>query len=378
MVEKKESGKSVKWIIITLALLLIVLALYAAVTVYIDPLFHYHAPLEQYQYPIEDHRYQGDGILRNFEYGGLIIGTSITEQFKTSEAEQLWGVTFVKTPFAGAHLDELHDRLSRALRSNNELKYVLCSLDTDYLLSDTAGVQIVGDNPVSAGGLIADASSTDLPEYLYNNNIFDDVYYLFNKELFARTLRVIEYTRNGSKTPSFDDIALINNSDDRHGADVVLNSYTPPEIYEDAKHITDTEIEELRNKIQTCVVDIVEAYPNVEFYLFFPPYSICYWDVQNGKGMTSKLEEAQQVVIEELLPYDNVKLFGFDWDHELVCDLNYYYDKLHYTPDACSRLLQHISQNNYLITEDNYAQYLADVSNFYHNYDYAALHALKG
>ncbi len=183
----KENAKdclSRKWIIRTLAALVIVLALYASVTVYIDPLFHYHAPLPQFQYPIEDEIYQNDGILRHFDYDGIITGTSLTERFKTSVADELFNAKFVKVGLAGSYFLEQHDRLERAFRSNDGIRYVIRSMDTDYIFT------AANDR----------AWGNDLPEYLYNDNIFDDVNYVFNKELFARSLRVIEYTRQGHKT----------------------------------------------------------------------------------------------------------------------------------------------------------------------------------
>ena len=93
---------SVRWLCATLAVTLLLLCLFAVPTAYIDPLFHYHAPLEQYQYPLTEERYQNDGIVRHFTYDGIITGTSMTENFKTSEADALFDAHFIKVPLAGA------------------------------------------------------------------------------------------------------------------------------------------------------------------------------------------------------------------------------------------------------------------------------------
>lgn len=39
--------------------------------------------------------------MRNFEYDAIIIGTSMTENFKTSEADALFAASFIKVPFSG-------------------------------------------------------------------------------------------------------------------------------------------------------------------------------------------------------------------------------------------------------------------------------------
>ena len=86
---------------------------FSAITIYIDPLFHYHKPLEKFNYPIVDERYQNDGIVRNFEYNSIITGTSMVENFMTSEADEIFGSRFIKIPFSGGRYKEINDCLKR-------------------------------------------------------------------------------------------------------------------------------------------------------------------------------------------------------------------------------------------------------------------------
>ena len=67
------------------------LILVAAVNMLIDPFLHYHAPLGGLQYPLKDERYQNDGIMRNYPYNAVITGTSMCQNFKPSEFDDLWG-----------------------------------------------------------------------------------------------------------------------------------------------------------------------------------------------------------------------------------------------------------------------------------------------
>lgn len=59
-------------------------------------MFHYHAPLKFLSYPLVNERYQNNGIVRHFDYDSVITGTSMTENFKTSEAQKLFGSDFIK------------------------------------------------------------------------------------------------------------------------------------------------------------------------------------------------------------------------------------------------------------------------------------------
>ncbi len=358
MKEKSNGSMSRKWIIRTLAALVIVLALYASVTVYIDPLFHYHAPLPQYQYPIEDERYQNDGILRHFEYNGIIAGTSLCQKFKPSEADKLFDAKFVKVALSGARYKEINDEITRAFGYGKDIKYVIRGLDLDALVLDKDAIRD-GYNP---------------PEYLYNNNLFDDVNYVFNKTLFNRNLKVIEYTKQGKTTTSFDEYGYTD-GDPTGGLEVVLSMYTINGRAKYQRSLTDDELRLLDENLRQNVTPLVEAHPETEFYYFFSPYSIAYWDELDSNGTLKCKLEAIEYTVKELLKYPNIKLFAFCGDFDTVSDLSNYKDQGHYRGHVCTTLLEYMSDGKYLITQDNYREYLSEIGEFYHNYDYAALHA---
>lgn len=88
----EKSIKSVWWLVGYVVMVVILLMVTATLVFRIDPFFHYHKPLiSDYYYRISNQRSQNDGIEKNFDYDGIIIGTSMTQNFKTSEAELLWG-----------------------------------------------------------------------------------------------------------------------------------------------------------------------------------------------------------------------------------------------------------------------------------------------
>lgn len=174
----EDEKKCKYWIIITIMETIIALGLFAAITFYIDPLFHYHVPLESFAYPIIDERYQNDGITRNFEYDSIITGTSMVENFKTTEADRIFDANFIKVPFAGARYKEINDNLERAYHVGKDIKFVIRCLDYSRLVEDKNAYR----------------EGTDYPWYLYNDNLFDDVNYVLNKTiLFDYTWNVFIY-----------------------------------------------------------------------------------------------------------------------------------------------------------------------------------------
>ena len=134
-------------------------------TIIIDPYFHYHAPLNFLEYPIENERYQNDGIVKHFQYNAIITGTSMTDNFKTSEFDEIFEVDSIKVPFPGARFKEINENLERAVQANPEIKIIVRALDYDFLLFDKDAVRYEPDF---------------YPTYLYDNKLYNDVKYFFN------------------------------------------------------------------------------------------------------------------------------------------------------------------------------------------------------
>ena len=63
-----------RWLIALLVVFVILSGVMSSVIIVIDPYFHYHGPLEGYYYNLDNERSQNDGIIRHFDYTGMIIG----------------------------------------------------------------------------------------------------------------------------------------------------------------------------------------------------------------------------------------------------------------------------------------------------------------
>ncbi len=357
--EKQEDNRRYYiWIVGTTMLTIAVLVLFAVPTIYIDPLFHYHGPLDNYEYPIDNERYQNDGIIRHFDYDSIIAGTSMAENFKTSEADELFNANFIKVPFSGGRYKEINDNIQRAYCEGKEIKYVIRGLDYTMLIKDKDAYK----------------EDAEYPTYLYNNNLFDDVNYVLNKVILCeQTRNVVKYTQTDNKTTNFDEYS--NWSDGyKYGAESVLSTYeleneddAPPKMLTEEEHIMVAE------NIRQNVTDLADEHPETVFYLFFPPYSICYWDALKNSGEVDWRIDAEQIAIEEILKHPNIRLYSFCNNFELVCDLNNYKDQAHYGEWVNSLILNWIIDGKYLLTECNYQDYINEIREFYNSFDYDSL-----
>lgn len=346
------------WIISTLSLMIITFISFAAITIYIDPVFHYHAPLKDYEYPLTDWLYQNDGIIRNFKYDSIITGSSMTANFMKSDADRLFNANFIKVPFFGGLYGEINDNLQIAFnQKDKKIKYIIRGLDYSCLVQDKNAYR----------------DYVDYPTYLYNNNLPDDVNYVLNKSiLLNRTLQVIQFTNEGNKTTDFDEYTNWS-ANYTYGAKAVLNTYTLETPALSSQLLTEEERIMVLENIRQNVTDLADAHPETTFYLFFPPYSICYWDELNNSGKVTWQITAEQIAIEEILNHQNIKLFSFTNNFELVCNLNNYYDQGHYGEWVNSQILAWMCNGDYQLTSENYLDYIDTINQFYTSYDYSSL-----
>ncbi len=333
-----------------------VIFLLGALTAYVDPFFHYHAPSKNIEYQISNQRYQNDGILRNFEYNAVITGSSMTQNFKTSEFDALFGTSSVKVPFSGAYFKEIHDRLDTAFSSQNKIDYVVLSLDFFALSADKDAI-----------------STYDYPEYLYDADPFNDSLYLFNKTVLVDyVIGNIKYTLAGNKTTTFDDY-MRNSEKYEYSKSAVLSKYQRPAMSEKGSVLSEKKLRAVQENIEQNLISLALEHPETEFYCFFPPYSICQLDSWNrqsyfvyGFGMIS---EAARLLLE----CENIHLFSFYDCYDIICDLDNYRDRTHYAGWVNSYILECMKSGEHQLTSDNYAAHFESVCNFYSDYNYDSI-----
>lgn len=350
-----EQKLAKRWFIKSIVLLIAMLSAIAILMIIVDPYFHYHKPLSFLSYRLYEERYINDGISRHFDYDAIITGTSMAQNFKTSEMDELFGTQSVKEPLSGAGYQELCENLDRALHRNSELKTVVLAIDYNGLLRSYDW-----------------SKYEEYPNYLYDDTILNDAPYLFNKSiLYHGTLNNIAMSIQGEPSTTMDEYASWQYET---GLEHILYSYDRQSL----KLAEDTEFgvedqELVTQTIEKNMVQLFNQYPDTTFYLFYTPHSICYFDALNIQGILFKQIEAERTATELLLQCPNVKLFSF-FDHpEIVCDLNYYNDDGHYSAEVNSMILQWMATDVGLMTKENYMDRLEQERQFFLNYDYEGI-----
>ncbi len=349
--------KSRTFAITTLILCLALVISAAGFVVYVDPYLHYHTLTEGLEYPLEKdrERYINDGIMRHFDYDAVIAGSSETSNFTVSEMDALFGCKSVKDSIAGASFRETAEALEKAWQNGHNVRYVVRCLDSYTLYEKWNEMHY-------------DA----IPTYLYDDDIFNDVQYVFNSAVWGDCIKVLQYTKEGKKTPSLD---LYGTSwpQSTYSREIVLRNYNRRQEPRGEQRQYEQLIPLVKENMEKNVLNSVQAHPETEFYIYFPPYSIIYWDRSLREGSILQILECEKAAMEVLLPYPNVHLFGFLDCIDIICNLDHYKDPVHYGPEINSYILACMAEDQYRLTEDNYLLYCDRVKEFYMNFDYNSI-----
>ena len=370
--------KSIFVILITVFFLLSCVALVNAV---VDPYFHYHKPFTNYR--LIEERYVNDGISRQFDYNAVIIGNSLSQNFKTTQYDELFGVKSVKLPYSGAGVKELWTALGRIV-GRNELSDNI----KDYMMTDPKfelkdyGKTKAYRNDIKEVIVVLDMEDVmrsyswhrynDYPEYLYDDNPFNDVGYLLNKEtLYRGSFYNIGMTLKGSANTTFDEYSAWERQSGPREACEGLSKIKKETT--DTKSLSDRDRDRVFRNIACNIIPVIRAAEDTEFRLIIPPVSIAKWAAYHQAGETGYMIEGMRFAVSQLAAEENADIYSFMDEYDLITDLTHYCDDIHYDASVNEWMLEEIKNDHHEVTSDSYETYFDELAEFYGNYDYTIL-----
>ena len=129
----------------------------------------------------------------------------------------------------------------------------------------------------------------------------------------------------------------------------------------------------VEGNITQNIVDLARQNPNIQFYVFYPPYSVYFWDEMNQRGVLNWQFDNLTYSTELMLECENIHLFSFYDRYDITCDLNNYKDFVHYSPQISELILETMHTGEHRLTKENYKQHFQEVRNYYSSYNYNAL-----
>lgn len=313
------------------------LALAAGLVLLFDPFFHYHKPLPFLKEVLTKKEYQSIGTIRNFSYDSVIVGSSTAENFNNRWFDGAFDTVSVKAIKSSGITAQLDYYLEEAFRERR-LSYVFYSLDLFALSGDPQTV----------------FPDETMPGYLYDRNPFTDVNYLLNKDVIFED---IPYMLAETFLDDYDEGASYNWAQYKvFSREEALSHYDRPEQVEEP-----VEAEEYMPFIDGNVrllEEMVSAHPETEFYFFYPPYSILWWDNMVRSGQLEQSMYAAKASMERLLPYENVRMYYFQNEEKIILDLDLYMDPVHFSEEINHRMVEEMKADRYRLTLGNYEEEL--------------------
>lgn len=344
-----------KKFIVTFTISLLTGMLFVAFFVYLqDPFYHYHEPVFSQEAYMDNALYQTPGAARNFKYDAAIVGSSMTENFRESWFKEM-GLNMQKLSYSGAEFKDYDTIYSEVFSSGNEVRFILTDINEFQLLS------------------AVDAVYHEYPDYLYDRMPLTDVKYLFNNDVFWDAAgRLVERIGiNGLKKDdsyTWEEAELF--SEERARADFDMFKEKLEFSAGETADESDEEKLLLEDNNMELLVKTVREHPDTTFVFYYPPYSTLFWDeivMEDNLDVTLKLYERSMT---KLLRYDNVLVFDFQDDEELITDLSRYRDVCHHDLQGNRYIFECIrdtvgksGQHNgeFLVTADNLQQHMENL-----------------
>ena len=337
-------------------ILLLPAVLVAISVIVVDPFFHYHAPINGLPYVLSEERYQNDGIVKHFKYEAVITGSSTSQNFKTSDVNRLWGMDAVKVTFAGSTYKE-QDRIVKVAASrNSDLKMVIRGLDISRINSDKD-----------------DMGYDEYPEYLYDDNPLNDYDYIFNKDVAVIIGKIAARILQHEGPESFDEYSNWSGIK-TYGKQAVLSTFKRvKELKEKEAPLSEADYTRIYDNITQNIINTAKENPDTEFYIFFSPPSVYYWDAVIRTGSYDNVYDELKYTYSLLLEEDNIKLYSFFDKIDITGNIDNYMDTIHYSGDINTLILEWIKTGEGLMTRDNYIGHLDKVKEIYKSFDYESV-----
>lgn len=336
----------IHWLRASLSSLLCVLVLAIIVNVVIDPFFQYHKPLNDLSYAYEDVMYQSAGIIKNFDYETLIVGSSLIQNMRPSYVEKKLGTKAIKIPLCGMSFSYILQACNIALNYNPKLKIIIMNIDPTVLYNDNI--------------------DTSFPEYLYDDNIFNDINYLLNKNvLLEKNMKIINRTIHGEKEETLDE-AFSSEKTFYFSEYSAIQSFSLQPIDYNEK-----ELQQLYEQSVEQLLNLVNNNSKVKFYFVIPPKSILDLYTMNLNGYLDFYCDLITETFEIFERFDNCTFFMFQDEIEIISNLYNYCDTQHFSSVVSDKIVFDIANGNNELTKVNYRSRIANIKSITQNFDYS-------
>ena len=333
----------------------------------VDPFYHYHAPVGNIPIVLDTAVYQTAGAAKNLTYDSAIVGTSMTENFHTSWFDEGMGWDTMKLSYSGARSSDLEAIFGEISEREQPVENIVMDIN-EYQLTVPEWTRFA-----------------EHPEYLYDEKIWNDYSYLLNHDVIVRCAERCLDALLGVKDNV--DVAYTWEEPELFGKQFVVKDYGEQREQliagriemGDPFQVSGIVSDNIQEKYQVCqenlnnILPFIENNANTNFHVMFPPYSIAYWEQKILSGELENMIAVYAYTIDKLLQYENVQIYYFQDERDIIVNLDNYRDVCHHTPEINRYMFECIRDGKNVLTKDNYKEAMKDMYEFAATYPYEQL-----
>lgn len=299
-----------------------------------------------YQFRVRDNSYMlngwlvGSGLIENYDYDTLIVGSSLTQNFNMYLFRKEMNVKPLHVGLGGMNKNELIDFVNLSYSEGKAQTYYIC-ID---LVTFTHG-----------------EDESRYPKYLLKKDALSRGKYFLSYEAWFRYIPVdfVLSTANmlGVKLPekyqykmSIDKLGDWS-LDYQFGEEIVTENYINQKY-----SVSDVDTTNLYTQMIECIDDFFEKFNFTEgkHVFFFPPYSDLYWCDAQDCGYFEIYLDAKEYFIEKA-NIAGVDVFDFQGD-ELTMNLDNYKDTTHYSPQINDYIIKCFANGQNMTSVDKISE----------------------
>jgi hypothetical protein len=301
----------------------------------VDPLMNYRIP-KFYKPYISNERYMNPGMAKNLKYDSILVGSSVTQIMVPSDFDNIFGGKTIKLSMNDITAYETKQILKVGLNANN-INRVFYGID-----------------PFSFRGEVNRVAYKELPGYIYNNNFLDDYKYLLNTQILIKDIGLkLVVAKILGRRP--------NNSNSIDNPYYVEGHYSGKRLFESWKSETKNfsnqsanyQCSKMIKSFDMNIEGIIKNNREIDYYLFFPPYSILYWDRVSRENWIDDAICFKQHVAKFAFKNNNVFLFDFQNVNQITFNLDNYENLRHYSPVVGKKIISMMKNNIGAVNDSN-------------------------
>jgi hypothetical protein len=296
--------------LVTVAVIAGWLLLIGGFVAYVDPYQQYTG----HDTFLGNQRMEIGGVARNHSYDAFITGSSMAMNHYPEEADSLWGWHTMNFSIMGATDDDYAVMFPFIIRQG-KAKHVIWDMDFFSFARQRGAVNA----------------------YLYDENRWNDYEYLWNYTSLKNSIEYLFHPKSKKDLYHFDS---------PFGRNCLMDDFKGHAHGYSEEHF---DYNVLVQRFDASVLPVIhQSVGQVEWLIYFPPYSIGEFIVYEQSGVLDTVLKFKRHIVEALSECGNVKLYDFQ-SSPWITNLDQYMDLRHHSHDYNKRIIQSIHDGQYRI-----------------------------